>query len=47
MPAAPFDAQRARRTLFEALLEAAREHGMTKEIVADADGQTLIYRRLI
>ncbi len=29
MPAAPFDAQRARRTLFEALLEAAREHGMT------------------
>lgn len=47
MPAAPFDAQRARRTLFEALLEAAREHGMTKEIVADADGQTLTYRRLI
>jgi acyl-[acyl-carrier-protein]-phospholipid O-acyltransferase/long-chain-fatty-acid--[acyl-carrier-protein] ligase len=47
MPAATFDAQRARRTLFEALLEAAREHGPGKTIVVDADGQALTYKRLI
>lgn len=47
MPPPAFDAQRVRRSLFGALLEAAREHGSAKEMVVDADGQTLTYRRLI
>lgn len=42
-----FDEREARSTLFAALLRAASQFGMSKEIIVDADGQRLSYRRLI
>ncbi len=42
-----FDPRRTQTTIFEALLDAAARHGAKKEIVVDADRQTLTYRRLI
>ncbi len=47
MPPPAFDQLSTRRGLFEALLEAAHQHGMNREIVTDADRQTLTYKRLI
>lgn len=42
-----FEVESSRRTLFEALIEAARRHGRNKTVVRDADRQDLSYKRLI
>lgn len=41
-----FDEASTQRTIFEALLEAARVHGAKKIIIRDADRQELTYKRL-
>ena len=46
-PAPAFDMTSTRRTVFEALIEAAKFHGANKSIVCDADRQELTYRRLM
>jgi acyl-[acyl-carrier-protein]-phospholipid O-acyltransferase/long-chain-fatty-acid--[acyl-carrier-protein] ligase len=43
----PFSPEKAQRTLFSALLDAARSNGLNKVILEDADGTSLTYRRLI
>lgn len=49
MPASTsaFDTGGAQRTVFEALVEAARSHGSHKPVVRDSDRQELTYNRLI
>lgn len=43
----PFDLSQTRRSLFAAILDAARAHGKAKPIVEDADRQPLTYGRLV
>lgn len=42
-----FDADRCQKTIFEALLDARTKHGGGKLILADPDGTTLTYDRLV
>jgi len=44
---AAFDASAAQRTIFDALLDARQAHGAGKVILADPDGTTLTYDRLV
>ncbi|MFN3868024.1 MAG: AMP-binding protein [Hyphomicrobiaceae bacterium] len=43
----PPDALRSDQTIFEAILEASRQHGAGKEILVDADRQSLTYKRML
>lgn len=46
-PLSPFDGSRARRTLFSALLEAAKDFGLERKILIDGDERALSYQELI
>jgi acyl-[acyl-carrier-protein]-phospholipid O-acyltransferase / long-chain-fatty-acid--[acyl-carrier-protein] ligase len=47
MPSAPFDASLCQKTVFSALLDQMARRGPKTEVIFDAEGQTLTYRRLV